>query len=148
MPLPDARVASAELFVTNNKGNSQMGSACLTHNTQNGLRTLSGGQYTIQVDGYLSVDQSAAPPLVIEAAHAVGQIYAVLGQAADTGITLQLNVNGSAYCTLTFDPFSAVSKGIDGSTLPPLAQSSQVTLSIMSVGHSSPGADLTVLIAL
>jgi hypothetical protein len=127
---------------------SPTGSVCLTHNTQKGLRTLSGGQYTIQIEGYLAIDESAAPPLVIEAPHSVGQVYAVLGRAADAVVALQLNVNGSAYCALTFDAFSAVSNAVDGCTLPPLTQGAQVTLSVVSVGQASPGADLAVLITL
>jgi hypothetical protein len=146
--LPDARVASAELFVTNNKGNSPVASACLTHNRHNGLRTLSGGQYTIQVEGFLAVDSAAAPPLVMETSHAVGQIYAVLGQAADAEIALALKVNGRAYCTFKFDAYSVVSKTVDGATLPPLMHDSQITLSITSVGRNAPGADLTVVIAM
>ena len=54
--MPDVRVASAELFVTNRAGNSPVQSICLTSTLDSGLRTLSGGQYSIQVDGYLAVD--------------------------------------------------------------------------------------------
>jgi hypothetical protein len=75
VPLQDVRVASAELFVTNTVGNSSTGSIYLTHNDDEGLRTLSGGQYSIQVDGYLAVDSSAAPALVVEASHAVRDHY-------------------------------------------------------------------------
>ena len=99
--LPDVRVASAELFVTNQQGNSPTQDICLTHTTDSGLRTLSGGQYSIQVDGYLAVDQSVAPALVMEASHSVRDVYAVLGTAADAAVGLQLNVNGASYCQLT-----------------------------------------------
>src|SRR5439155_3838422 len=68
--LPDVRVASAEFFVTNQKGNSKVRSICLTDTVDTGLRTLSGGQYSIQVDGFLAVDQSVAPALVVETSHA------------------------------------------------------------------------------
>ena len=146
--LPDVRVACAELFVTNNKGNSPTASIALTATTDLGLRTTSGGQYTIQVDGFLSVDQYAAPPLVMEASHAVRELYAVLGTAADAQVNLQLNVNGRPYCSWFFDSSTAVSQSVAGNTLPPLAAGSQVTLSILSVGQVYPGADLTVLIRL
>src|SRR2546427_564666 len=43
--LPDCRVASAELFVTNIKGGSPTASICLTQTVDFGLRTLSGGQF-------------------------------------------------------------------------------------------------------
>ena len=144
--LPDVRVASAELIVTNNKGSSPTGSIALTQTTDVGLRTTSGGQYTIQVDGFLAVDQYAAPALVMDASHAVREIYAVLGTAADAAVQLQLNVNGNLYCPLTFPASASVSNSVAGKTLAPLAAGSQVTLAILSVGQTYPGADLTVLI--
>jgi hypothetical protein len=146
--LPDVRVACAELFVTNNKGNSPTASVALTATTDLGLRTTSGGQYTIQVDGFLAVDQSAAPALVMDASHAVREIYAVLGTAADAPVQLQLNVNGSSYCLLTFAASTSVSSSVAGNAVPPLTAGSQVTLSILTVGQVYPGADLTVLIRL
>ncbi len=83
------------MFVTNEKGNSPAAAICLTQSVDNGLRTLSGGQYSIQVDGFLAVDQSVAPALVVEAAHSVRDVFAVLGTAADAAVQLQVNVNGS-----------------------------------------------------
>jgi putative tail protein len=146
--LPDVRVASAELFVTNNRGNSPISTICLTGTTDNGLRTLSGGQYCIQVQGYLAVDQSAAPALVVESSHSVRDVYAVMGKAADGPVQLQLNVNGTAYCQLTIAPGQLVSNSVDGASLPYLAAEAQLTLSILAVGQSYPGSDLTVLIRL
>jgi hypothetical protein len=148
VPLPDVRVASAELFVTNSIGNSPTGSIYLTHNDDQGLRTLSGGQYSIQVDGYLAVDSSAAPALVVEGSHAVRDVFAILGKAADAPVQLQLNVDGAAYCVLTFAPGTIVSNSADGLTLPPLTSKAKITLSVLSVGQNNPGADLTVLIRL
>jgi hypothetical protein len=84
----------------------------------------------------------------MEASHAVRELYAVLGTAADAQVNLQLNVNGSPYCSWFFDSSTAVSQSVAGNTLPPLAAGSQVTLSILSVGQVYPGADLTVLIRL
>ncbi|MGD0666026.1 MAG: phage tail protein [Bryobacteraceae bacterium] len=148
VPLPDVRVASAQLYVTNQKGNSPTASACLTHTVDSGLRTLSGGQYSIQVEGFLSVDQSAAPALVVDAAHSVGDIYAVLGAAADAPVQLQLNVNGSAYCQLVFQANATISNDVSGQGLPPLAAGDQITLAVQSVGQTYPGADLSVIIRL
>jgi hypothetical protein len=142
------RVASAELFVTNNRGNSPISTICLTGTTDNGLRTLSGGQYCIQVQGYLAVDQSAAPALVVESSHSVRDVYAVTGKAADAPVQLQLNVNGTAYCQLTVAPGQLVSNSVDGASLPYLAAEAQLTLSILAVGQCYPGSDLTVLIRL
>jgi hypothetical protein len=146
--LPDARVASGEFFVTNSIGNSPIASIHLTNNDDLGLRTLSGGQYSMQVSGCLAVDQSAAPPLMIEASHAVRDVYAVLGSAADSQVTLQMNMNDTAYCTLTFPAGGTVSTAVNGNSLPPLPTGARLTLSVLAVGAVQPGADLTVLIRL
>ncbi|HWB86038.1 MAG TPA: phage tail protein [Bryobacteraceae bacterium] len=146
--MPDVRIASAELFVTNDKGNSDSVAISVTNTVNYGLRTLSGGQYSIQIDGYLAVEQSAAPVLVVEASHSVRDVFAVLVKAADAPVQLQLNVNGSVYCQLTFGAGALVSNTVNGMTLPPLTASAQVTLAVTSVGQTNPGADLTVLIRL
>jgi hypothetical protein len=146
--LPDVRVACAQLYVTNALGNSQTASVCMTHSTESGLRTLMGGQYSIQVNGFLAVDQSAAPALVVETARSVGTVYAVLGTAADAEVQLQLNVNGTAYCQLTIAAGMIVSNSVDGFTLAPLNAGAQLTLAVLAVGQTYPGADLTVFLQL
>ena len=146
--MAEVRIASAELFVTNVRGNSPVASIYLTNNDDNGLRTLSGGQYSIQVEGFLAVDESAAPPLVVEASHSVRDAYAILGKAADAPIALQLKVDGATYCTLNFGAGQFVSSAVDGLTLPPLTAGAKITLAILAVGQVYPGSDLTVLIRL
>jgi hypothetical protein len=147
--LPDVRIACAQLFVTNSKGNSPAASLPLTHNVENGLRTLSGGQYSISIEGYLAVDQMAAPAVVTDAAHSVRDIYAVLGTSADQPVIMQLYVNAAAYgSALTIPTGQPVSNSLDGGTLPPIIAGAQITLAITQVGQSLPGADLTVLIRL
>jgi hypothetical protein len=146
--LPDVRVGSAELFVTNSMGNSSTSGICLTHTDESGLRTLSGGQYSIQVDGFLAVEQSVAPAIVVEAAHSVRDVFAILGSAADAPVQVQVNVNGALYCTLTFAPGMIASNSLLGSTLPPLRAMDQVTVAALSIGQVYPGANLTVLIRL
>jgi len=146
--LPDMRVASGLLFVTNSRGNSPIGTALLTRSTDGGLRTLSGGQFTIQVDGFLAVDQSVAPALVVDTARSVRDVFAILGTAADAPVQLQLNVNSTAYCQVAFAAGATLSSVVDGSTLPPLAAGVQLTLSVLTVGHVLPGANLTLLIRL
>uniref|UniRef100_Q01Z30 Tip attachment protein J domain-containing protein n=1 Tax=Solibacter usitatus (strain Ellin6076) TaxID=234267 RepID=Q01Z30_SOLUE len=146
--LPNVKIASAELLVTNRLGNSPVRGLCLTGTLDRGLRTLSGGQYAIQVEGYLAVEQSAAPALIVEAPHAVRDVYAVLGGAADAEVRLQIKVDGSSYCTLVFPAGTTSSPAADGNLLPPLSTGSRITLSILAVGQTIPGSDLTVLIRL
>jgi hypothetical protein len=146
--LPDVRVGSAELFVTNELGNSPTTGVCLTHNQDNGMRTLSGGQYTIQVEGFLAVDQDVAPAIVVETDRSVRDVFAILGTAADAEVQVQVNVNGAAYCELAIPPGQLSSNSILGSTLPFLLVMSQITVSVLSVGQTNPGEDLTVVIRL
>jgi len=100
------------------------------------------------VDGYLAVDASVAPALVIEASHSVRDVSAVLGSPADAEVKLQVNVNGTLYCPLRFDPWAKTLIPVDGNSLPPLPAGAQVTLSVLSVGSTVPGSDLTVTIRL
>jgi hypothetical protein len=146
--LPDVRVASAELFVTNRKGNSPARSICLTGTVDSGLRTLSGGQYSIQADGYLAVEERVAPALVVEAAHSVRDVFAVLGSAADAEVRLRVDRDGAAYCTLSIPAGMTTSAAADGAATGPLAAGAKLTLSVLAVGQTYPGANLTVLIRL
>jgi hypothetical protein len=146
--LADARIASAQLYVTNQKGDSPEGRIFLTHSADNGLRTFAGGQYSLQVEGYLAVEQSATPAVIVDSKRAVRDVYGVLGSAADAVVQFQVNVNGVAYCQCSFQPGMTVSDSVSGLTLPPLEQQSKITLSILSVGQTYPGADLTVVIRL
>jgi hypothetical protein len=146
--LADARVASAELFCTNRKGDGPSQAAPLTHNDDHGLRTLSGGQYSLQVSGFLAVDVAAAPPLVVEASHAVKDVYAALGTTADAEVRIAVRVDGSDYCTVQLPAGATVSEPADGGALPPLMAGSKVTIAVEAVGQALPGADLTVIIRL
>jgi hypothetical protein len=149
IPLADCRVVSAELFVTNIMGKSPTGSICLTQGTDYGLRTLSGGQFSFQVDAFLAIETGATPDIIVDTAHSVRDVYAIVGQAPSGGpVQLQINQNSAMYCTLTIADGSAVSNDIDGATLAPLQAGAQLSLDITMVGATSPGADLTVVIRL
>ena len=150
--LADARIACAQLFVTNAIGNSEAGSACYTGTVDGGLRTLSGGQFTIQVEGYLAIQTNAAPPLVVPETHSVGRIFAVVNEAPTTGpVQLEIRRDDALYCSLTIAADSKYSNVVSGFGLAPLAAGSQVSLNITSVPQSAdatPGRDLTVTIRL
>jgi len=150
--LPDVRIAAAELYVTNSRGNSETAKTNFTATADLGIRTLSGGQLTIQVEGYLAIETGAAPPLVIEDAHAVRDVFAVVREAS-TGapVDLALLVNGNPYCTLTIGSGATVSNTVSGFGLAALQPLDRVTLNIVSVGSTAataPGRDLTVTIRL
>jgi hypothetical protein len=149
MLLPDARVASAELFVSNSRGSSPTAEISVTQTIDGGLRTLSGGQYSIEMEGYLAVENGAAPDLVVESTHSVRDVYAVVRQApTESAIVIRLNQDGTEYCTLTIPPTVSISSTEDGFLLPPLISGARVTMDITSVGQTNPGSDLTVIIRL
>ena len=154
--LPDVRVSAADLFMTNARGNGETGKASFTGFLNGGLRTLSGGQISIQVEGHLAIQTGAAPELVIEEGHSVRDIFATVRQApVGADIELRLNLNGVEYCslvipatppgtTITLDP-------VNGFNLRPLEAMDRLSLDIVSVGQTTttaPGRDLTVTIRL
>jgi hypothetical protein len=153
--LPDARIAAAELYVTNAFGNSAPTQQCFITPPNMGLRTLSGGQFSLQVNGYLATQQNAAPPLIVEASHAVRDITATVGQApSGCSISIEVLQNGSQYCTLMIESGSTTSSLplLTGVNLPPLTAAAILTLNVvLNISDPttfSPGRDLTVTIRL
>jgi hypothetical protein len=150
--LPDVRIASAVLFMNNVYGSGPPTAAAFVATVDQGLRTLSGGQFSLQIEGYLATQTDAAPPLVIEATEAVRDIYAVVGQAPSGGaVQLQLRQGSTVYCTLTIADGTTTSASVNGFGLPPLVAGSLVSLDILSVPGAAdtlPGSDLTVIIRL
>jgi hypothetical protein len=112
-----------------------------------GLRTCSGGQFAIQVGGYLAIQQNAAPPLLVEASHAARDVRASVTEAPQgTPITLRLWQGSTVYTSLTIPTGQTTSNVVDGTTLATLAGGSTVRLDVTAVGQSAPGRDLTVTI--
>jgi hypothetical protein len=150
--LPDARVAAAEFFVNNSIGASVVAEAVFGATVDQGLRTLAGGQISIQVQGYLAIQTNAAPPLVIEDSHAARDIFAVVRDApSGDDIVMQLRQGSTVYCTLTIPDGENISNVVAGFGLPPLVASAQVNLDITAVPTAAdtlPGRDLTVIIRL
>jgi len=150
--LPDVRVAAADLFVTNAIGNSQTRRVSFTGSEEGGLRTLTGGQITLQVEGYLAVEARATPPLVVERAHAVRDVFAVVQEAPVGGAVLVgVRQDDELYCTLTIPAGSRVSNVVSGTELAPLREKGELTLSVVAVPSgpgTKPGRDLTVTLRL
>jgi hypothetical protein len=150
--IPDVRVATAELFVTNDRGNSSVARECYTATTDLGIRTFSGGQLTMQIEGPLAIQTGAAPLLLMDNAHSVRDVYAVVKEApTGTAITMQVTQNGTPYCELTIPLNTVISNDVDGFALGPLAEKAQIGLDITAVtstAGTSPGSDLTVTIRL
>jgi hypothetical protein len=148
IPLPDVRIASATLAMTNANGTGPAAAIALTHNTSDGIRTLAGGFINFQIWGFLAVDAVATPAVNVGAANSVRDVFATVGTSADAAVKLTINRNGAGWAWLTFASGTIVSNSVDGTTLAPLVDGDQLTLSITAVGSVYPGADLTVLIRL
>ena len=152
--LPDIRIAAAELFLSNAFGDGQTGQICYTDSPDGGLRTLSGGQFSLQVSGPLATQTNAAPPLLLEASHAVRDVVATLNQPAiGFTIVVDLLVDGSQYCQLSIPSSSTVSHIVSGLTLLPLHQGSNLSMNVTlqtngNASNTSPGRDLTVTVRL
>ncbi len=150
--LPDVRIGAAEFYVTNSIGNSLVRHLSFGSTLDNGLRTLAGGQISLQVDGYLAIQTNATPPFIIEKTYAARDIFATVGQAPAGGsIQLTVRQNATTYCTLTIPDGATVSNIVNGFGLPPLVSNAQLNLDITSVpgaANTLPGSDLTVTIRL
>lgn len=154
--LPDNRVAAATFYVTNAFGDGPASEACYLSPTQPGLRTLSGGQFTLQISGFLATQQDAAPPVTVGATHAVRDIRASLLEPAEGYITsIDLLQNGTLYCSLQIESGKTDSTAIaDGISLAPLQAGAAFTMNVTLnpvPGFSEtliPGRDLTVTVRL
>jgi hypothetical protein len=147
--LPNVRVASAELVLTNAVGNGPAAVKAFTTTNDSGLRTLSGGQYTFQIGGYLAIQTNAAPVIIVDADRAVRDFYAILQTPPlGAGVTLQLNVNGEPWTTLQFDPGGRSIEPVTGFGLPALRAGDLLSLDVTGVGTTVPGGDLTLVLRL
>ena len=148
IPLHDARVAAAEFYVTNSQGNSPVTAQSYTNTTDWGLRTLSGGQYSLQVSGPLAVQNSASPETILDADHVIGDLRAFLGEAAVGPIvTIRVNLNSIEVGTLQFDPGALVSNSIRGASLPVMRQGDRLSVDVLGIGSTLPGTDLAVVVS-
>jgi hypothetical protein len=152
LPLPCARVAGAEMFVVNRVGNSDTRRFGVTETTDSGLRTLTGGQLTLQVENYLAVQEDATPYLSLDAPRAVRDVFATVNEAPSGGaVELTVTLNGDSYCSLIIADGQTISNTIEGRTLGALPAGALLGLNITAVpsgANSLPGRDLTVTVRL
>ena len=154
MPLVCARIASAELFVTNGRGNSPVRSISLTGTVDNGLRTLSGRQINLAVEGVVAIESNAVPPATLPQASSIRDLFATIGQPpVGSPLTCVVRVNGTAIGTLTIPAGQIVSNAVDMTTDPSvegliIPAEQPVALDVTGVGSSYPGKRLMVTIRL
>ncbi len=110
---------------------------------------MAGGQYSFQVSGYLAIQTSVAPAIVVDADRSVRDMYAIVNVAPDGApIVLQLNRNGAAYASLQINSDTTTSNVAPGFGLPALRAGDQLTLDIDGVGTNNPGSDLNLIMRL
>jgi len=147
---PHVRLAAAELFVTNAFGNSDVTRRSLVDTLDVGIRTLSGGQISLQLQGIVAIQSGAVPPLFLDSQRSIRDVYAVVGRAPQgDAVTLNVTVNGNVLCPLTIPAGSRVSNSVDGFALGPIAEGSEVNVDVISVPGApddTPASDLTVMI--
>jgi hypothetical protein len=154
--MPDVRVASVELFMTNALGAGAVSVSSYTGTIDRGLRTMAGGQFSFQISGYLAVQTGAAPAIIVDANRSVRDLYGIVGSPAfGADIVLQLNRNSMPYATLNFTqgatsllPGATTSDIANGFGLPALTAGDKLTLDVTGVGTVNPGSDLTLIMRL
>jgi hypothetical protein len=146
--LPNARIVAADMSVTNSRGTSQVSTLEFTGASNYSLRTMTGGQYLLQVDGMLSVQSGAVPEIAVDGDRAVGDVFATVAEApSDAPVKVRITCDGSTYRELTIPAGATVSSPNPGATFPVLRRESKLGLDIVEVGSSgTPGAGLTVTI--
>ncbi len=152
LQLPNVRVATAAMFVTNVQGNSDVSFIAFTGTQDQGLRTLAGGQITLQVEGPIAIQTGAVPPAVVDRSCSVRDVFALVGTApSGSSVDVEVTANGQTYCRLSIPDGQTASVPINGTALPPLAAGAQLGLNVLGVpssANSTPGRDLTVTIRL
>jgi Putative phage tail protein len=147
--LPNVRLASVELYMTNALGGGAIAVNAYAETIDSGLRTMAGGQYSFQISGYLAIQTSAAPAVVVDADRSVRDVYAIVNVAPDgAAIILQLNLNGAPYATVQIDSDTKTSNVAPAFGLPALRAGDQLTLDINGVGTNNPGSDLNLIMRL
>ena len=123
------------MFVTNSRGNSTVSYTNFASTTDGGLRTLSGGQITLQIDGSLAIQDDAVPPFVVDRSRSVRDVFATMGEApSGAPVELTIRVDGQPYCNLTIASGNTTSEIVDGLRLAPLLAGGKLTLDVVSVG--------------
>lgn len=106
----------------------------------------------LQVDGPLAIQTGATPPLVVDTAHSVRDVFAVVRQPpVGAPVVVRVNVDSVEYCTLTIAAGQPVSDVVSGFGKPALAALSKLSLDVVAVplaAEASPGRDLTVTLRL
>jgi hypothetical protein len=152
MSFPNARVAAAEMFVTNGRGNSDVRQECFTVSEDFGLRTLSGGQINLEIGGPLALETDAGAPYTADADAPIRDMFATVRTPPAAGrIRLSVQQNDQPIGELEISAGGTQSQTVSGFGLAPLRRGARVKVNVIEVptaADSVPGSDLTVTIRL
>ena len=144
--LPGVQLASACFFyMTNSLGAGAVTVNPYTGTIDSGLRTLAGGQYSFQLSGYLAIQTSAAPAVIVDADRCVRDLYAIVNTPPTGAAIAAVNRNGASYATVQIPDGAAISNIQGGFGLPALRAGDVLSLNITGVGATVPGSDLTLI---
>ncbi len=145
--MPGLRIACVDAVVTNSLGDSPVGSANYSELADKGLRTLHGGQFSLQYEGPLAILSDATANLTVQENLAIHDCFAHLKQApTGADVVIEVRQDTTIVATLTVSAGQTMSGVLNGVELPILQESSQLRLNITSVGTDFPGSDLSVTI--
>ena len=145
--LPCSRVSCAEVEVSNAFGASAIGVAGYSEFLHNGIRTLHGGQFSLQVEGALGIVNDAAPSITVQDDLSIRDVFATLKQApVGADVTLDIRQDGDLVGSLTIPADQTLSVALGGATLPVLRQGATLSLDISGVGTQYPGSNLSVTV--
>ena len=146
--MTDACILAADFYVNNRLGPSPV--AYMSYMADGGIRTLSGGQYSLQVDGFITVQAQAAPAVIIDATHAVREVTALVRSAPIGGdIALQMYQDSDPWGDGLVIPNGSTSRTVPGRGMTPLRAGAKLTLQVVATAcgvDTFPGPDLTISI--
>ncbi len=148
--LPNVRISAADFTLYNRVGASARAEESYTGVTSFGVRTLSGGQITMNVHGYLAIEASAGNSYVVDRTTVVRDVSAYVQEApVGDDIEILVRVNGNPYCDLVIPAGSNVATTVSKFNTQALPQGAKLSFDILNVPSASlgtPGRDLTVLL--
>jgi len=148
--LPNVRISGADFTLYNRVGASARSEESYTGVTSFGVRTLSGGQITMNVQGYLAIEASAGNSYIVDRTTVVRDVSAYVQEApVGDDIEILVRVNGNPYCDLTIPAGSNVATTVSKFNTQALPQGAKISFDILNVPSAAlgtPGRDLTVLL--
>jgi hypothetical protein len=103
----------------------------------------SNGQYTFTVNGFLAIDSTPCPDILIQGASSISKVSATVKTApVGSSVVLALFKNAVAYCILTIIAGATLSNTVTNPGA--VGVGDLISLQVTAVGSTSPGAYLTI----